>query len=149
MLPIFPTEQRKRHYCIIVKLPHFCCALHTDLFVWTFILRYDSKGEKRLKHHFRQDQCHRWYNIHKGWLEFNLVALKPIFIIPLSKLDTNIKGAAHPGWYHVNKHAKYTLIDPVRCHLGSMAAWSLRNLLATSTYADEKHLHRFGQFNEI
>ena len=69
---------------------------------------------------------------------------------PLSKLDANIKGAAHTGWYHtyrVSNCVNCAFIDPVRCHLGSMAVRSLRIVCATSAYADAKCLHRFGQFN--
>ena len=49
--------------------------------------------------------------------------------------------------YHVSYRVNYAFIDPVRCHLGSVAAWSLRIVCATAAYADAKRLHRFGQFN--
>ena len=69
-----------------------------------------------------------------------------IIIIPLSKFDINIKGAAHPEMipYHVNNRVNYAVIDPVQCHLGSLAAWSKRIVSAPSAYADAKRLHCFG-----
>ena len=49
--------------------------------------------------------------------------------------------------YYVNNCPNYAFINPVQCHLGSMAVWSLRIVSATSAYAYAKCLHRFGQFN--
>ena len=51
-------------------------------------------------------------------------------IIPLSKLDATIKGAAHPGLYRTMlDRVIYTLINPVRCHLGSMGCMKSAYLL--------------------
>ena len=49
--------------------------------------------------------------------------------------------------YHVNNHVNYAFIDPIWCHLGSMAVWSLRIVCTTSAYLDAKRLHCFEQFN--
>ena len=68
------------------------------------------------------------------------------WFIPLSNLDANIRGTAHPGC-HVNNSINYAFINPVRCHLGSMAVWNLRIVYAASTYADKKPLHRLGKFD--
>ena len=49
--------------------------------------------------------------------------------------------------YHVSNRVNYAFIDPVRCHLESMAMGSVRIVCATSAYTDAKGLHCFGQFN--
>ena len=43
-----------------------------------------------------------------------------LLIIPLSKFDISIKGAAHPGSYLTLSIINYPFIDPVRCQLGSL-----------------------------
>ena len=56
----------------------------------------------------------------------------------------------HSPWMisdHVNSCVSYPFIEPIRCHLGSMAVWSRRIFCGTSAYADAKRLHHFGRFN--
>ena len=69
--------------------------------------------------------------------------LEFFFIVPLSILDANIKSAVHLGWYRTMSITvlNYAFIDPIRCHLGSTAAWSLRVIYAMSWYMQTQRVY--------
>ena len=113
---------------------HLCLFLLTeDSLSWQNFCTDWQMGKRLLMQQVRYTNIKQWIT----WEDL---------IIPSSKLDVNIKGVSYPGWYRTTS-INYAFINPVQCHLGSTAVWSLRIICAMLAYVDVKCLHHFGKFN--
>ena len=77
--------------------------------------------------------------------------MEVLFIIPFKQMWCNHQRCRSPWMipHHVNNRVDCAKINPVQCHLGSLAARSLRMVCTTSAHPHQQCLHRFGQFNVL